>query len=247
MKSIKILIVEDDLIFAMDLKSSMEGAGHVVTGIARDSKEAMKLVKNNPPELAIVDITLGMVEDAGIRIVKDILNQVWIPFIYLTGHTEGGMIEKATETEPASYLFKPFRPAELLIQVQLAYENFPKRPTPETVSQRSSDFFYFPSKNGHEQVKKDEILFLKAQGHCTDIYLTHEKTPHMIGTNLGTLVKYFTTDNFMRLSKSLFINLDHLKQIDRSHIYMGEGRVAVEISEANRKNLLKTIKVIRTK
>jgi DNA-binding LytR/AlgR family response regulator len=247
MSALKILIIEDDLIIATDLRGHMEEAGYLVTGIARDMKEAMRLVKNNPPDLAIIDITLGNIEDEGIRIAKEILGQHWIPFIYLTAHSDEDMIRRGAETAPSAYLFKPFRVGELLVQIRLALEHFVKRVNADTSVTPKTENLYFPSKTGHVRVRPDEILFLKAQGHCTDIYVTYNKKPQMIGTNLGMLEKYFTTRNFIRLSKSLFINLDHLKQIERTHIYMGEDKLPVEISETNRKELLRSLKIVRTK
>jgi DNA-binding LytR/AlgR family response regulator len=243
MEPVKVLIIEDEMIIAADISSVLTDAGHTVIGIGTDVREVLALVKSNPPEVAIVDITLGNVEDGGIRIMNEVLRVHWMPIIYLTARSDQMMIQKAALTGPSAYLFKPFRPGELLVQVQLAYENFGKL----NHATAQSDTFYFPSNTGHNRVKGSEILFLKAQGHCTNIYLTGVKSPQMIGTNLGTLVKYFKSSNFLRLSKSLFINLDHLRQIERTHIYLGDEKLPVQISEANRKELVKKLQIIRTK
>jgi DNA-binding LytR/AlgR family response regulator len=196
-----------------------------------------------PPDLALVDITLGSIEDGGIRLINEVLRVHWMPIIYLTARSDQMMIQKAALTSPSAYLLKPFRPAELLVQLQSAYTNFRKT----NAAASFSDTFYFPNSTGHSRVKGREILLIKAQGHCTNIYLTGAKSPQMIETNLGTLVKYFKTSNFLRLSKSLFINLDHRLQIERNHIYLGDDKLTVEISEANRKALIKKLQVIRTK
>ena len=244
---LKILLVEDELLTAQDIREVLEEAGHSITGVARDQKEAMKLIKNDPPDLALIDITLGTNEQGGISVAREILEQHWIPFIYLTGHTETDVMEKAAETLPAAYLLKPFRSQELLMQVRLTHENFEKRNTADASTSTDKGIFYLPTKNGHERFANEEILYLKGDGHCTNIFLANDKNTHVIGTNLKNVVKYFTTDNFIRLSKSLFINLDQLRRIDRNHIYLGKENVSVNISEANRKELLKRLKVIRTK
>ncbi|GAB3973391.1 hypothetical protein GCM10028806_27130 [Spirosoma terrae] len=248
MTNLNILLIEDDLVIATDLKADLEDAGHQVIGIARNATEAMKLIKANPPDIAVVDITLGHIEDGGIQLVSELLNHHWMPIIYLTAHSDAVMVDKAFATSPAAYMLKPFRVTELLVQIKLAYENFKKNESgnvnrPFTLGEN----FYFPNKTGHDRVNTNDILFMKAQGHCTDLYLNGEKKPRMIGTNLGHLADYFTTSNFLRLSKSLFINLDHLVQIERTCIYLGQERFQVDISEANRKELMKKLKVIRTK
>ncbi|GAA4439586.1 hypothetical protein GCM10023091_22000 [Ravibacter arvi] len=247
MEPIKILIIEDNLMTAADIRGYMEDAGHTVTGVARNQKEAVRLVKNDPPDLLIADITLGEVEDGGIKAVKEILDQHWAPVIYLTARTDDEMVNKGAETAPSAYLFKPFRAEELAIQVRLAYENFTGRPEPSRGETIGEDSFYFPFKTGHLRVKTDEILFLKALGYCTELHLVRQKAPQVIGTNLGKLERYFTKPNFIRLSKSLFINLDHLRQIERDCIYMGDDRVEVKISEANRRGLMKKLQIVRTR
>lgn len=247
MTSLNVLIIEDDLIVASAIRQSLEDAGHRVSGVARESREAMNLLKNDPPDLAVIDITLGKSKDGGILIAQEMMTQYWMPFIYLTGHAEKAYIDKAIETFPAAYLLKPFRNEELLAQIELAYENFGKRTVPEKSVRPEREIFYLPFKNGHDQVHGEQILYLQAQGHCTNVFLTTDKIARVIGTNLGNVEKYFAASNYIRLSKSLFINLDQLRRIERTHIYLGNESVKVAISEANRKDLLKRLKVIKTK
>ena len=124
--SLRILLIEDDLIIATELQAELEDAGHLVIGIVRDLTEALKLIKTVPPDIALVDITLANKEDAGIRIAREILDRHWMPFIYLTAHSDTDIVEMASKTAPAAYIFKPYRIAELLVQIRLASENFEK-------------------------------------------------------------------------------------------------------------------------
>lgn len=54
----KILIVEDEALLAMELESEVEDAGHEIVGIAADSKEAIELANKALPQFAFVDIQL---------------------------------------------------------------------------------------------------------------------------------------------------------------------------------------------
>jgi DNA-binding LytR/AlgR family response regulator len=244
MNPLKLLIIEDNQLVAQDIRSCLETAGHHVTGIAQDDKEALRLVRDYPPDLAIVDITLGKKREAGIQLVQNLLAHHWMPFIYLTSHNDSAMMKKASDTQPSAYLLKPFRPEELLIQVILAHANF-ARLSPSRSD--LSDVLFLPFDHGHEQVVSKDILYLEAKGSCVNVHMQGHKTPRMIGMTLGNLTQYFSTPNFYRLSRSLFVNLDHLKRIERTAILLGEERLAIPISEANRKELLKRIRVVRTK
>ncbi|CAG5009138.1 hypothetical protein DYBT9275_04431 [Dyadobacter sp. CECT 9275] len=248
MDPLKILIVEDDLQTAHEIQACAEEAGHQVTGIARDAKGAMKLVKNDPPDIAVIDIKLGKLPEAGIAIAQEILSQHWIPFIYLSSYSDPATVEKARKTFPSAYLLKPFRPQELLIQISVAHTNFFNQSRNINHQTMNQNNFYLPFDNGHEQITTRDILYLEAKGACVNVYLMNRIGPKMIGMTLGNLSQYFTTPNFFRLSRSLFINMDHRKRIERTHIYLGDEKVVVvEISEANRKELLKKLKVVRTK
>jgi CheY-like chemotaxis protein len=73
-----ILIVEDEMILAMNTRHTLEEAGYRVTGIAITGEEA-----------------LLMAEELG------------IPVIYLTGNSDEGTLERARRTNPAGILQKP--------------------------------------------------------------------------------------------------------------------------------------------
>ncbi len=59
MMSLRVLIVEDEALLAMELEESVEEAGHVVVGWAVTSAQAMKLVDQSEIDLALVDFHLA--------------------------------------------------------------------------------------------------------------------------------------------------------------------------------------------
>lgn len=55
---LRILIVEDQAILAMELEHVLSDAGHVVVGCAMDQVEALSLAAHSPPDVALVDVNL---------------------------------------------------------------------------------------------------------------------------------------------------------------------------------------------
>ena len=55
---LRILIVEDQAILAMELEHVLTDAGHVVVGCAMDQVEALSLAEHSPPDVALVDVNL---------------------------------------------------------------------------------------------------------------------------------------------------------------------------------------------
>jgi two-component system, response regulator PdtaR len=57
-RSLRILIVEDEILIALELESLLQDAGHDVVGIAGSSHDAIALGERMRPDLAFVDIHL---------------------------------------------------------------------------------------------------------------------------------------------------------------------------------------------
>lgn len=119
---VKILLVEDESIEALDIKSTLESFNYEVPYVASNGEEAVKKALEIKPDLILMDIILkGDIDgvEAASK-VKD-LN---IPIIYLTAHSEESTIERAKLTEPYGYLIKPFNAIELRYVIELAlYKN----------------------------------------------------------------------------------------------------------------------------
>jgi CheY-like chemotaxis protein len=59
MMMIKILIVEDQIITAMDMRMKLEDAGYEVTDIISFGEDVLQSVKANEPNLVLLDIGLA--------------------------------------------------------------------------------------------------------------------------------------------------------------------------------------------
>lgn len=245
MNALKILIIEDETITAMDLRETLEEAGHTVTAIARTFEQAMRAVTSNPPDLALIDIHLSESTADGIATARELLARHRMPIIYLTANSETQTFQLAKETRPTAYLLKPFRPDELKLQVELAYHYFQSMPGATGLS--ASGKLYLPIGKGYEKIDPDQVLYLKADGAYVKVFLINKETAYHISTNLGHLAQYFLTPNFYRLSRSLLINLHHIERLEQNSLFMINDRTPIPIPAASRKELLGKLTVVRTK
>ena len=55
----KILIVEDNALVALDLEQQVIDSGHIVVGIAATMKEAVRLAREHGADLALMDVSLA--------------------------------------------------------------------------------------------------------------------------------------------------------------------------------------------
>ena len=153
MDKIKILVVEDESIVALDIKQLLLKLGHDVIGIAKDYKSAMELVHENTPSLVFMDINLKNSEKDGIDTAKDIQQYKNIPIIYLTAFCDEVTLTRAIATNPVSYLLKPYKLEDLKSTVLLAAykSNRSNQPQMDSKSARLG-FGYFYN-------RVDEILY----------------------------------------------------------------------------------------
>ncbi|MBY3037270.1 response regulator [Rhizobium laguerreae] len=79
-----VMIVEDEVLLAMELESEVEAAGHEVAGIAMNSRQAHELLASQKPDFAFVDVQL-MDGPTGIDIGVS-LAVAGIPFVFVTGN-----------------------------------------------------------------------------------------------------------------------------------------------------------------
>jgi len=81
---LNILIVEDEVLLAMELESELEAAGHSILGVAMSRGDAFAIVEATRPDFAFVDIHLkdgpsGV--DVGRRLAS-----IGVPYVFMTGN-----------------------------------------------------------------------------------------------------------------------------------------------------------------
>ena len=122
----KILILEDDIVVAMDLQELLNESGYV-TMIAHSYDEAFKIAKSFKPNLAICDINLGETL-TGIDFVKDIyIVHPKLEIIYASAFSNKITVEDVEATDPLNYLVKPWNEDQIKVTVKMAFTYIEKK------------------------------------------------------------------------------------------------------------------------
>ena len=109
-----VMIIEDEAIIALHIRSIVEGLGHSVTGVARTRSEAVALAEKTRPELVLADISLAD-GSSGIDAVKDILGSMNVPVIFITAFPE--RLLTGERPEPTYLITKPFEPETVIATI----------------------------------------------------------------------------------------------------------------------------------
>lgn len=118
-KPVRIMIVEDESIVAMDLKNSLNALGYEVVGTANCGEEAIAKADQTRPALILMDIILKGEMD-GIQASEVIHSTLDVPIIFLTACADERTLQRAKITEPLAYLLKPFEEWELRGHIEIA-------------------------------------------------------------------------------------------------------------------------------
>ena len=119
MSDAKILIVEDEASTAINLESTLQTMGYLVSTPVISGEEVLKIIHIERPDLILMDINLAGDMD-GIETTEKI-NEIYdTPVLYLTALTDHSLLERAKESKPFGYLNKPYKNEELRIAVEIA-------------------------------------------------------------------------------------------------------------------------------
>ncbi len=115
----KILIVDDEVVVAEDIRRQLRSLGYAVVGVVSSGSEAVHLAGAHRPDLILMDVKLKGPMD-GIDAARTIHAQYGIPVIYLTAFSDEDTLERARQTLPLAYLIKPFVSSDLRAALELA-------------------------------------------------------------------------------------------------------------------------------
>jgi DNA-binding response OmpR family regulator len=110
----QILLVDDDLLLLDSVRFSLEAAGFAVH-TAASSAAALQLAREQPLDLAILDI--GLPDGDGLRLCQSMQLPRRLPVIFLTAHDREMDVLLGFGRGADDYVTKPFSMAELIVRV----------------------------------------------------------------------------------------------------------------------------------
>lgn len=118
----RVVIAEDEALIRLDLKESLIEEGYDVVGEAADGEQAMQLVAELRPDVAILDIKMPGTD--GLVAAKEIIRQRQCAVVILTAFSQRDLIEQARDAGALAYVVKPYHRNELVPAIELAIARF---------------------------------------------------------------------------------------------------------------------------
>ncbi len=140
-KKASILIVEDEVIVAMEIREKLIALGWRVSGLVTSGAEALAAAEVDRPDLVLMDITIKGEID-GIETARRLQARYRIPVIFITAFVSPGLRRPRKSKDSFVWLSKPLIDEELLRAIRTALAGKPKatkaaRPRPASSSRRA--------------------------------------------------------------------------------------------------------------
>jgi DNA-binding NarL/FixJ family response regulator len=119
MAEASVMIVEDEVIVAEDLRRNLEASGYEVVGQALDGPEAVQMAGHLRPTVVLMDIFLKGNKD-GICAARAIQRLIDTSIIYVSAHSSDSLISDAVQSGAAGYIVKPFQARQITSAVEIA-------------------------------------------------------------------------------------------------------------------------------
>ena len=120
--AVRVVIAEDEAIIRLDLKEILEEEGYDVVGETGRGDEAVELVRQHGPDLAILDIKMPGLD--GLSAAREIAQERRAAVLILTAFSQRNLIEEARDAGALAYLVKPFQRSELIPAIEVALGRF---------------------------------------------------------------------------------------------------------------------------
>ncbi len=118
----RIVIAEDEAIIRLDLRETLEEEGYQVVADCGRGDDAIELVRQHRPDVAIFDIKMPGLD--GLGAARVVSAEKLCPVVMLTAFSQREVIEQARDAGALAYLVKPFQKTDLVPAIELAIGRF---------------------------------------------------------------------------------------------------------------------------
>ena len=241
MSKVKLLIVEDEMIVAEDMRQILEDLGYEVAGVTGDPAEAKRLLSATEPDIALIDITLG-VGQHGLELARYVRDEINIPFIFCTSHADQRTVKEASGLHPNGYLVKPFDENDLYSSIEVALANFADKGEGNSAKSESliiDEFLFIKEGNLYVKVLVKDIAYLSPEGNYTNIHVEGGKR-YVVRSALKDFHQQLPGNQFFRTHRSYVVNIEKVSAINSTQVFIDDE--VIPLGKNYRDDLLNRIK-----
>lgn len=244
---VQILIIEDEMIIAANISLQLTEMGYEVSGIIPRGEDALRFVKKNLPDIALIDIQLkGQLDgiDTASKMQELYPN---LAIIYLTANADEANFKRAKQTRPYGFISKPFKKLDLQRSIELTVNQLTcsiKIPESDPKNENSTyilkDCLFIRHHESMIKLDIKAIRYIEAERNYCRIFSAEKE--HLLVSTLKEMDKKLPKNHFLRIHRSYIINLSRIDEIAGTHVVI--GKKAIPMAKGMRPVLLKRLQTI---
>jgi len=190
-----------------------------VKGLAASVKEGVELIKKYNPEIVFLDIEMPV--ESGFKLFDYFTNYTF-EVIFTTAFKQYAI--DAIKYAALDYLLKPIN----FIDLREALNRYDKKKLTNTSQERIETLITnltvgvdinqkvaFPTMDGYQMEKLNDILYCEGDVNYTKVHLFDKRTI-MVSRTLKEIEELLSCQYFYRIHKSFVVNLNYIKSYSRS-------------------------------
>ncbi len=226
----QVLIIEDNLSFAIKIERHLKEWGHEVIGIMDNSEDVFNSIYINIPTLILMDINIKGTLN-GVDIAEKI-QKFSVPVIFITGRRDVATFEAAKEAKGIQYLVKPFD----MLTLKAAIEFSPQR---EIVVEKQENFLFVRKGKEMVRVGVEQIDWIKSDGNYCDLCVGDKR--YSIKISMRKLLEESKLKDFLRIHKSYAVHKNKIEGVFLSENQLRVGGELLPLGRHYREEILRII------
>jgi len=217
---LRVVLVDDESLARRGMRQLLAAHPEIsIVGEASRVPAAAELIQAERPDAVFLDVQMPGLDGF------ELLTQVGydLKVVFVTAHSQHAA--RAFEVQAVDYLLKPVRPERLAATVQRL--SAARAQKPETTRYGPNDRICLRTPQRTLITPLSQLTVLEAEGDFTRFHIAGE-SPLLIYRTLSACESLLPTPPFLRVSRSLIINLDRLEGIkqqsrDEAWVTLHEG------------------------
>jgi two-component system LytT family response regulator len=228
------IIVDDEQLARERLRQLLANRPEIeLVGECSDGREAVAAIKKESPDLIFLDVQMPELDGFAVLEATDVEPMPVIVFV--TAHDKFAL--RAFEVQAVDYLLKPFDRERFESALRRALERVKHRSGPERSEAQAGTLTEMqPPAKPLERlaikadgriivVKTADIAWIQSAHNYVEIHQDN-KQAHLLRENIGAIEARLPADKFVRISRSVIINVDRVKELEP--LFYGEYTVTLQ-------------------
>ncbi len=247
MNSVKILIVEDEMIIGAKISMQLTNLGFEVTGILPRGEDAIVHVQETKPDIVLLDIHLKG-EINGIETATQLQRLGNIPVIYLTANSDEATFNQAKATRPYAFISKPYKQLDLQRAIELTISRMAEDANGLIVTEAGeddstfvlNDRIFVRHKEKMVKIMLADLIYLEADRNYSQMF-TKEKV-YVLAVTLKAIEEKLPAKLFLRIHRSYIVNITHIDEVTEGNVKIAEH--TIPMGAGMREILLKGLRTL---